>query len=90
MNSTPLDSGPDRQAPRLLTISDAAVYLGCSEANVYALISAGELPYVSIGRRKGYRLDRRDLEEFIDRRKLQKAVAPRRTPRPRLKHLRLP
>ena len=57
-----------RQQPqfpaRLLTVTEAAQFLGCSETNVYALIDGGDLPFVSIGRRKGYRLDRIDLEAF--------------------------
>ena len=75
---------------RLLTVAEAAQFLGCSETNVYALIDAGDLPFVSIGRRKGYRLDRMDLEAFIDQRKQSKAVAsPTKMPRPKLKHIRL-
>ncbi len=75
---------------RLLTVAEAAQFLGCSETNVYALIDGGELPFVSIGRRKGYRLDRMDLEAFIDRRKQSKSVAsPTKMPRPKLKHIRL-
>ena len=63
---------------RLLTVAEAAQFLGCSETNVYALIDGGDLPFVCIGRRKGYRLDRSDLEAFIERRKQSKATAPAR------------
>jgi len=76
---------------RLLTISEAAEALGCSEANIYALIDAGDLPFVPIGRRKGYRIDAADIGAFIDRRKQQKSgAAVPRLARPRLKHIRLP
>ncbi|MGD9854064.1 MAG: helix-turn-helix domain-containing protein [Planctomycetaceae bacterium] len=74
---------------RLLTISQAADALGCSEANIYALIDAGELPFVPIGRRKGYRIDTADISAFIDRRKQQKSGTAPRPARPRLKHIRL-
>lgn len=74
---------------RLLTVAESARLLGCSEANVYALISAGELPYILIGRRKGIRLDRADLEAFIESRKQQKTATPRKVTRPKLKHIRL-
>ena len=79
-----------KPSPRLLTVAEAAQFLGCSETNIYALIDGGDLPFVSIGRRKGYRLDRQDLESFIDRRKQSKgAASPRKMPRPKLKHIRL-
>lgn len=73
----------------LLTIADVARILACSEANVYAMIEAGHLPYVRIGRSKGYRLDPADLSAFIQRRKVQKAGTKPKAPRPRLKHIRL-
>ncbi|MEZ6052576.1 MAG: excisionase family DNA-binding protein [Planctomycetaceae bacterium] len=41
---------------RLLTIREAAGLLCCSEANVYALKEAGELPFVCVGV-QGYRID---------------------------------
>lgn len=81
-------SAGDQQ--RLMTVASAAQFLGCSEANVYALIRGGELPYVTIGRSKGFRLDRADLEAFIEHRKQQRAATVRRPSRPRLKHIKLP
>ena len=76
--------------PRLLTITAAAEFLGCSRANVYGLIDAGELPVIAIGKSRGYRIDRRDIEEFLVRRKIHKGGQPARpTTRPRLKHIKL-
>jgi excisionase family DNA binding protein len=75
---------------RLLTVKETADWLGCSEANVYSLLEKGELPYVSVGRRKGYRIDPTDIAEFIRRRKAWNQPAQPHLPRPRLKHLRLP
>ena len=73
----------------LLPVSDVARILVCSEANVYSLIDAGELPYVPIGKSKGYRIDPADLTAFIQKRKVQKQRAKRKVPRPRLKHIKL-
>lgn len=84
------DSESTGSGRRLLTIKEVAQLLGCSEANVYALKTVGELPFVQIGIRKGYRIDSRDLDLFIERRKTQSEVpAPRKGPIPRLKHIRL-
>ncbi len=74
---------------KLLTVADVAQCLGCSEANVYALLEAGELPYVPIGKSKGYRIDPADLERFIGSRKVRNEGAKPKAPRPRLKHIRL-
>jgi excisionase family DNA binding protein len=74
----------------LMTIRDVAKFVGCSVANVYGLIETGELPVIAIGKTRGYRVDRRDMEEFLCRRKQHKAAAPSKPPRPKLKHIRLP
>ena len=78
-----------QQLVELLTIADVARILVCSEANVYALIDAGSLPFVRIGRNKGYRIDPADLSSFIQKRKVQKEGRKSKTPRPRLKHIKL-
>ncbi|MBX3436063.1 MAG: helix-turn-helix domain-containing protein [Planctomycetaceae bacterium] len=83
------EDSDERTGPRLLSVAQAARFLGCSEANVYALLETGELAYVPIGRRKGYRIDILDLESFIEGRKKKQAAAPVKVPRPRLKHIRL-
>ena len=78
-------------ATRLLTVTAAAEFLGCSRANVYGLINAGELPVIAIGKSRGYRIDRRDIEAFVQRRKVHKegGKPARLAPRPRLKHIKL-
>ncbi len=48
---------------RLLTIKEAAVYLGRSVCGVRELIWSGKLPYVRFDRR--IHLDIHDLEKFI-------------------------
>lgn len=86
------DSVPDaHDDASLLTVKQVAVRLGCSQANVYALLDSGELPFVSIGTAKGYRVDPADLQEFIDARKVRKSAGVKgKRSRPRLRHLRLP
>lgn len=74
---------------RLLTIKQAAERLGCTPANVYCLRASGQLPFVSIGLRKGFRIDPLDIDQFIARRKELRVAAPVKVPRPRLKHIRL-
>ena len=83
------ENGSEGFAVQLLSVNAAAVLLGCSRANIYGLIEAGELPVVAVGKSRGYRIDRRDIEAFIDRRKTCKGArkpAPP-PPRPRLKHI---
>ena len=76
--------------PRLLTITEAAQVLGCSESNVYSLIESGKIPYVAVGRKKGYRIASDDLQLFIQSRKVQKQPAETRpVVRPRLRHIRI-
>jgi excisionase family DNA binding protein len=74
---------------RLLTIKQTAEQLACSQANVYTLVEAGELPFVRIGSRKGLRIDSRDLDAFIQSRKIQYERARPKPPRLRLKHIKL-
>jgi excisionase family DNA binding protein len=53
--------------PALLTVKQAAVYLGRSEQAVQHLIFQKDLPVVRIGRR--VHLDRRDLDAWIEKNK---------------------
>jgi excisionase family DNA binding protein len=55
---------------RLLTVSEAGKVLGYrSVGPVYKLIAAGELPVVNLPGRGGTRVDEKDLDVFIERRK---------------------
>ncbi len=58
---------PPRIQPVLLSVKDAAVYLGRSEQSIQHLIFAHELPVVRVGRR--VHLDRRDLDLWIGKNK---------------------
>jgi excisionase family DNA binding protein len=53
--------------PALLTVKQAALYLGRSEQAVQHLIFQKDLPVVRIGRR--VHLDRRDLDAWIEKNK---------------------
>jgi excisionase family DNA binding protein len=53
--------------PRLLTVEQAASYLGRTKASVQHMISAGRLPIVRADRRVF--LDVRDLDAWIERSK---------------------
>jgi excisionase family DNA binding protein len=52
--------------PRLLTLEDVATYLSVSAAQVYALVRSGELPAVKLGGRGVWRVDKRELDAYID------------------------
>lgn len=83
----------DRSKPtvdvRLLTVKEAAAKLCCSPATVYEHIQCGDLSVVRIGRHKGYRIDVRDLDKFVNDRKFcYESESPQRS-RPNLKHLKL-
>ncbi len=54
-------------APRLLTVEQAATYLGRSKASVQHMVSAGRLPIVRADRRVF--LDVRDLDTWIEQNK---------------------
>jgi excisionase family DNA binding protein len=52
---------------RLLTLPEAAQYLGCTLWSVRELIWKGRLPYTRFGKR--FQVDRRDLDALVDREK---------------------
>ena len=53
--------------PRLMTLEDVATYLSVSVPQVYALCRSGELPGLKLGGRGVWRVDKRELEAFIQR-----------------------
>jgi excisionase family DNA binding protein len=53
--------------PRFLTLEDVATYLNVSATQVYALVRSGELPGIKIGGRGFWRVDREQLEAYIER-----------------------
>ena len=58
---------PMAEDPRFLTLADVAEVLNTSGALVYALVRRGELPAIKIGGRGQWRVERVQLEEFIQR-----------------------
>ena len=59
--------GPMAEDPRFLTLADVAEVLNTSGAQVYALVRRGDLPAIKIGGRGQWRVERVQLEEFIQR-----------------------
>jgi len=59
---------------RLLTLPEAAQYLGCTLWSVRELIWKGQLPYTRFGKR--FQVDRRDLDELVDREKRCEGCGP--------------
>lgn len=53
--------------PRFLTLEDVATYLNVSVTQVYALVRSGELPGIKIGGRGFWRVDREQLDAYIER-----------------------
>jgi excisionase family DNA binding protein len=53
--------------PRFYTLDDVATILNVRVAQVYAIVRSGELAAVKIGGRGVWRVDRNQLEAYIDR-----------------------
>ena len=64
-----VDDAPRKGAiePRFMTLEDVATYLNVSVTQVYALVRSGELPGIKIGGRGFWRVDREQLEAYIER-----------------------
>ena len=54
-------------APRFLKLEDVAAYLSTSVPQVYALVRSGDLPAIKIGGRGVWRVDRGQLETYVER-----------------------
>lgn len=52
---------------RFLQLSDVAEVLNISAAQTYALVRSGELPAIKIGGRGQWRVERTELENYIQR-----------------------
>lgn len=53
--------------PRFYTLEDVATILNVRVAQVYALVRSGDLPAIKLGGRGVWRVDRLQLEEYIER-----------------------
>ena len=54
-------------AERFLLLSDVAEVLNISASQTYALVRSGELPAIKIGGRGQWRVERAQLEDYIQR-----------------------
>jgi excisionase family DNA binding protein len=66
--------------PRFYTLEDVATILNVRGAQVYALVRSGELPAVKLGGRGVWRVDRLQLEGYIERMHEQTADWARKHP----------
>jgi excisionase family DNA binding protein len=53
--------------PRFLQLADVAEILNISAAQTYALVRSGELPAIKVGGRGQWRVEREQLEAYIQR-----------------------
>ena len=61
--------------PRLLGVREAAAYLGSTVWAIRTLVWEEQIPYIRIGKR--LLIDRADLDNFVDRHKIQPQSVPR-------------
>ncbi len=54
-------------APRFLTLEDVATFLNVSVQQVYSLVRSGSLPAIKIGGRGVWRVDRNQLDAYVER-----------------------
>jgi excisionase family DNA binding protein len=67
INSSDGDGRTPGLEPRLLTLDDVATYLSVSVPQAYSLVRSGELRGIKIGGRGVWRVDRRELEAYVER-----------------------
>ena len=73
-----------------LKVRDTAERLNVSESCVYQLVEAGKLACHRIGIGRGaIRISEEDIRQYLESCRYEKHEKPRRTPRPKLKHLKL-
>jgi len=59
--------GAAMDTPRFLQLADVAEILNISAAQTYALVRSGELPAIKVGGRGQWRVERDQLEAYIQR-----------------------
>lgn len=62
----PGDEGP-MVVPRFMTLEEVSTYLNISVPQAYALVRSHELPAIKLGGRGVWRVDKRELEAYLDR-----------------------
>ena len=58
---------PGADGPRFLQLADVAEVLAVSDTQVYALVRSGELRAIKLGGRGRWRVERTELQAYIDR-----------------------
>lgn len=67
-NQDPEAVRPDLDVePRFYTLDQTALYLNVSRPQVYSLVRSGELPAIKLGGRGVWRVDRHQLEVYLER-----------------------
>lgn len=61
-----MDPQPADTLGRFLTIAETAEVLNVSTSQAYALVRSGELPAIKIGAAGHWRVERLELEAYID------------------------
>lgn len=59
---------PDEPLGRFLTVAETAEVLRVSVSQTYALVRSGELPAIRIGAARHWRVERTELEAYIEAR----------------------
>lgn len=62
-----MNEEPEAIEPKFLTLDQVAQYLNVSAPQAYSLVRSGDLPAMKIGGRGVWRIDRRQLEAYIER-----------------------
>ena len=62
------DARPDEARGRFLTVAETAEVLRVSATQAYALVRSGELPAIRIGAARHWRVERTELETYIEAR----------------------
>lgn len=65
--------------PRFLTLTDVAETLNVSMAQTKALVRSGDLPAIKVGGRGAWRVERSELENYIQRMYAQTKASLRST-----------
>lgn len=66
-DDAPAGATPNQPAGRFMTLDEVALYLNVSVPQVYSLVRSGELPAIKIGGRGIWRVDREQLESYVER-----------------------
>lgn len=67
MEGSRVDGTRDDDGPRFLQLADVAQVLAVSDTQVYALVRSGELRAIKLGGRGRWRVERTELQAYIDR-----------------------